>query len=203
MRCCRTKRRHVIVKPMQRILITILAGMSIALTGCATLSRDECKSGDWHKIGMQDGSDGRTEDKFKQHAKACELDRSEVSKAAYLEARVKGLELYCTQVRGYREGSLGQKYLGVCPSQTASQFLSGFEFGKRINQTEVRLSDTANSIYSVSQKLQRPSASEADRAALLREQTRLRGEEERLQGELKKLRSQGDALVAASRKKKN
>jgi len=201
MRCCRTKRRHVIVKPMQRILITILAGMSIALTGCATLSRDECKSGDWHKIGMQDGSDGRTEDRFKKHAKACELDRSDVSRTAYMEARQQGLAKYCTHVRGYREGSLGQKYYGVCPPQTASQFLTGFEFGQRINQTEIRLSDTANGIYSVSQKLLQPTIPEADRAALLREQTRLRGEEARLQGELEKLRNQADTLVSASRKK--
>ncbi len=179
----------------------MLAGISTALSGCATLSRDECQSGDWHKIGMQDGSDGRTEDRFKTHAKACELDRSVVSKAAYLEARQKGLELYCTQVRGYREGSLGQKYLGVCPAHTASQFLTGFEFGRSINQIEIRLSDTANGIYSVSQKLQLLSTSEADRADLLREQARLQGEEERLKGELQKQRAKADTLVATSRKK--
>jgi hypothetical protein len=186
---------------MYRILIILMAGISIALSGCATLSRDECQSGDWHKIGIQDGSDGRTEDRFKTHAKACELDRSDVSRAAYMEARQKGLEIYCTQVRGYREGSLGQKYLGVCPVQSATQFLTGFEFGKRIHQTEIRLSDTANGIYSVSQKLQLPSESESDRAALLREQTRLHGEEERLKGELEKLRSQADTLVLSSKKK--
>ncbi len=186
---------------MHRILLIILAGISAALSGCATLSRDECQSGDWHKIGIQDGSDGRTEDRFKTHAKACELDRSEVSKTAYLEARQKGLEIYCTQVRGYREGSLGQKYLGVCPPQTASQFLTGFEFGRRINQTEIQLSDTANGIYSVSQKLLLPSTSDSDRAELLREQARLQGEEVRLKGELQKLRSQADSLVLSSRKK--
>ena len=175
--------------------------MSLALTGCATLSRDECKSGDWYKIGLQDGSDGRTEERFKKHGKACDLDRSEASRTAYMEAREKGLAIYCTKVRGYREGALGQKYHGVCSPQTASAFLSGFEFGSRIHQTEVRLSDTANDIYSVSQRLQQPSLSDADRVTLLQEQNRLQGEEDRIKEELKKLRSQADAMTSAARKK--
>lgn len=202
MRCCRTPRRHVIFRPMHHIHRTLLVGISIALTGCATLSRDECKSGDWHKIGVQDGSDGRTEDRFKKHGKACELDRSEVSKAAYMAGREKGLAIYCTRVRGYREGALGQKYLGVCSPQTAVQFLSGFEFGRRIYQTEIRLSDTANEFFSVNQKLQQPSLSNADRASLLQEQKRIQAEQGRLKEELKKQRSQADVLVSAARKKK-
>ena len=158
--------------PMLRILITLMAGLSIALTGCATLSREECNSGDWHKIGLQDGSDGRLEDRFGKHAKACELDRSEVSKAAYMEAREKGLAIYCTKLRGYR-----------------------------IYLTEVKLSDSANAFFAVSQKLQQPSLSDADRVPLLQEQTRLQAEEGRLKEELKNLRSQADALAAAARKK--
>lgn len=200
LRYCRTLHLHAIFMPMLRILIILMAGLSIALTGCATLSREECNSGDWHKIGLQDGSDGRTEDRFGKHAKACELDRSEVSKAAYLEAREKGLAIYCTKLRGYREGALGQKYLGVCSPQTSSQFLSGYEFGRSIYLTEVKLSDTANAFFAVSQKLQQPSLSDADRVPLLQEQTRLQAEEGRLKEELNNLRSQADALVAVARK---
>ena len=199
---CREQHHHAIVMPMHRILIILLAGMSIALSGCATLSRDECKSGDWHKIGVQDGNDGRLPERFKQHGKACELDRSEASKAAYTAGREKGLAIYCTQVRGYREGALGQKYLGACPAQSAGQFLSGYEFGKRIYQTERRSSDVANEIFAVSQKLQSPKLPNAEREPLLQEQSRLQTEDVRLKKELEQLRTQADTLVAAARKKK-
>lgn len=201
MRNCSTQLHHTIVKAMLRILIPSFIGLSIALTGCATLTRDECKSGDWHKIGLNDGNDGRTESRFKQHGKACELDRSEVSKAAYMAGREKGLANYCTKVRGYREGALGQKYYDVCKGASGVQFLSGFEFGKRIHKTESRSSDVANEIHAVSQKLQQPSLTDAQRTPLLQQQRELQTEDGRIKEELKSLRTQADALVSSSRKK--
>lgn len=186
---------------MLRILIPFLTGLSIALSGCATLSRDECKSGDWHKIGLNDGNDGRTESRFKQHGKACELDRSEVSKAAYMAGREKGLANYCTKVRGYREGALGQKYYDVCKGPSGVQFSSGFEFGKRIHNTEKRSSDVANEIHAISQNLQQPSVTAEQRISLQQKQLELQAEDARIKDELEKLRTQADALVASSRKK--
>jgi hypothetical protein len=119
-----------------------------------------------------------------------------------MAGREKGLAIYCTQVRGYREGALGQKYLGACPAQSAGQFLSGYEFGKRIYQTERRSSDVANEIFAVSQKLQSPKLPNAQREPLLQEQSRLQAEDIRLKKVLEQLRSQADTLVAAARKKK-
>ena len=175
--------------------------MSVALAGCTTLSRDACLSGDWHKIGFQDGNDGRTVDRFNDHVKACKLDNSEASRLVYLEGRQKGLAVYCTTVRGYREGALGQKYYGACPPEKASNFLKGYELGRRIHQAEARSSDITDAVLSTSQKLQQSSLAEAERVALLQEQSRLREEDVRLKDELKRLRAEADALVAAARKK--
>ena len=43
----------------------------LGLSGCATMSAEECATGDWHMIGFEDGSMGYTVDRLGQHRKAC------------------------------------------------------------------------------------------------------------------------------------
>lgn len=186
---------------MFRSFTTLLLGVSIGLAGCTTLSRDECAGGDWHKIGFQDGNDGQPLDRFNRHVKACGRDGAPPNRALYLEGRQQGIAAYCTAVRGYREGALGQTYHGVCPSATATAFLNGFNLGRRIHQTEALASDIVDAELAVSRKLQQPSMSEAERTGLFQEQNRLKAEEARLAAELNDLRAQADALVAAARRK--
>lgn len=187
---------------MVRIPISILSILAIGLTGCATLSTDECATGDWHKIGIQDGSDGRTVDRFVKHSKACKLDNSDASRALYASGREKGLTKYCTTVRGYREGALGQIYYGVCPSGSSAQFMRGYELGQRIYKAEAQSSTTLDNYHAVTQKLLR-AGSETERAELRREQARLESENARLKSEIQALRSQADKMVSSARKQKN
>lgn len=179
-----------------------MIGLSLALSGCATYTTDACSSGDWNKIGLQDGRDGRTEDRFNQHGKACTLDRSEESRALYLAGRQKGLGIYCTTERGYREGALGQKYYGVCPPETARFFSTGYQLGNNIHQLESQLSDVNNAYFAVSRKLESSALPEAQRSGLQQEQARLQGDEARLKAELKQLRDKADAMVREARAKK-
>lgn len=177
-------------------------GLILALSGCATYSTDECSSGDWNKIGLQDGRDGRTENRFTQHGKACSLDRSEESRARYMAGRQKGLAIYCTAVRGYREAALGQKYYGVCPPETARLFTVGYQIGNRIHKLESQISDANDAYFAVSRKLQNNTLSEGQRLELQREQTQHQGEEARLRAERKQLSDKADSMVRAARSKK-
>ena len=42
-----------------------------ALSGCASMSSEECANSDWHSIGYEDGSRGYTTEKFSGRRKAC------------------------------------------------------------------------------------------------------------------------------------
>jgi len=179
-----------------------MIALALALSGCATYTTDECASGDWNKIGLQDGRDGRTADRFNRHGKACSLDRSEKSRALYMAGRNKGLALYCTSERGYREAALGQKYYGVCPPETARLFSTGFQLGGRIHQVETQISAANDAYFEVSKKLENSALPEAQRSAVQREQARLQSEETRLREELAQLTERADAMVRASRSKK-
>ncbi|GBE44227.1 hypothetical protein BMS3Bbin10_02318 [bacterium BMS3Bbin10] len=176
-----------------------MIGLSAALSACTTLSREECSSGDWRKIGVQDGSDGRPAERFNRHVKACGREGTAPDRELYLAGRQKGLATYCTSVRGYREGALGQKYYGVCPPQSEGQFQTGFKLGDSIYRLEAQISDMNDAFFAASQGLQNKSISDSERTRLSQEQTRLQAEEVRLNEELKRLRAQADALVAAAR----
>lgn len=171
---------------MKKILPVLLLCVTTGLTGCATYSREECSSGDWNKIGQRDGEDGRPADKFSQHVKACGLDRSEASRAAYMAGRATGLASFCTPARGYREGALGQPDPGTCPANLEAQFQSGYRLGRRIYEAESRQSDIADALRA---------------ASTPQEMQRLAAEETKIKQELATLRSLGDAFVRNARKK--
>lgn len=171
---------------MTRMKPLILLCLAATLSGCATYSREECDSGNWDRIGIKDGEDGRLPDKFKQHAKACKLERSEANQSIYLAGRAKGLASYCTSARGYREGALGQTYLGTCPANLEAEFQKGYKTGKRMQEAESRQSDIADALRA---------------ASTPQEMQRLAAEDAKIKQEIQTLRAQGDELVRNSRKK--
>jgi len=171
---------------MLKLTPAILLCLVMALSGCATYSREECDSGNWDKIGVQDGRDGQSPEKFTQHVKACKLDRSETSRATYMAGRTKGLASFCTSARGYREGALGQRYLGTCPASLEPQFQSGYRLGKSMHDAETRQSNIADALRA---------------ANTPQEMQRLAAEDAKVKKEIQTLRSQGDDMVNNSRKK--
>lgn len=184
---CRLQETHDIVPAMIRITVILPLCLALLSAGCATYSKEECSSGDWEKIGQRDGEDGRSPDKFDLHVKACKLDRSAASRAAYMAGREKGLANYCTGARGYREGVLGQQYLGACPSTLEPQFQKGYKLGRKIYTAESRQSDLADAIRAA------PSAEQKQR---------LEAENAKLRKDIEALRAQGDTLILAARKKR-
>lgn len=199
--CCARRPRGIVIRMVPNPIL-VLSVLAIGLTGCATLSTDQCSVGDWQKIGVQDGNDGRLPNRFTRHVRACKLDSSDASRALYESGRQKGLSTYCTSVRGYREGALGQIYNGVCSGEAEAQFKQGYDLGQQIHQAETKSSNTLDSYQVVTRKLL-SAESESERAKLLQEQTRLESENARLKREIQTLRSQADALVSSSRKQKN
>ncbi len=184
---------------MFRYTSILMIGLPLALSACTTLSREECSSGDWRKIGVQDGNDGRPAERFDRHVKACGRAGTAPDREQYLAGRQKGLATYCTSVRGYREGALGQKYYNVCPAQAEGQFQTGFRLGGRIYQLERQISDVSDAFFASSQGLKNKTISASERARLSQEQARLQADEARLNEELNRLRTQADAMVAAAR----
>jgi hypothetical protein len=102
------------------ILVLILGG------GCATLSKQECLTGNWYGIGYQDGTKGHGHIRLLNHKKACAEYRVLPDEIAYHRGLDEGLAVYCTEQNGYGMGSDVDKYKGACPPELERMFLQGY-----------------------------------------------------------------------------
>lgn len=109
-------------------LIILLAGLS----GCATMSGDECATSDWAAIGYEDGARGYTSDRLSQHRKACAKHGVTPDFAAYQNGREQGLVEYCQPGRGFQVGSNGGSYNGVCSANLEGDFLDAYNAGRHL-----------------------------------------------------------------------
>lgn len=114
-----------------------LAGiLSIAvifgLSGCASMSADECTMSDWRTIGFEDGAQGYTADRLGNHRKACAKHGVAPDFEAYQAGRSEGLRQYCQPSRGFNVGAGGGRYNGVCPGDMEPDFVDAFNTGHQL-----------------------------------------------------------------------
>jgi hypothetical protein len=99
------------------------------LSGCATMSGDECVTSDWYAIGFEDGSRGYTSDQLGNHRKACAKHGVTPDFEAYQAGRNEGLVEFCQPARGFSLGSNGGQYRGVCSAHNEARFLDAYNSG--------------------------------------------------------------------------
>ncbi len=112
---------------MNRSLIKLLAALALlgTLSGCASISKNECLSADWEDVGVRDGANGRPEEYLIQHAKACSKVSVVPDRGAWQHGRERGLERYCVVRNAYQSGEYG----------------NGFDVGQCVNFDQERLTD--------------------------------------------------------------
>lgn len=101
------------------------------LSGCATMSKNECINADWHSIGFTDGSRGVHYNNLNKHRQSCVKHEIIPDDNAYHEGWDQGIRSYCTADNGYRAGKAGRAYPNICPQDVEANFLSGWEQGIR------------------------------------------------------------------------
>lgn len=100
------------------------------LSGCASLSKEECNNADWFLIGFEDGSRGKALSTVGEHRKACARVNITPDFARYESGHQKGATHYCTLENGFALGEAGGAYNGVCIKTTEARFLKGYHAGK-------------------------------------------------------------------------
>jgi hypothetical protein len=123
----------------------VAAGAVAALAaGCASLSEDQCRQGDWAGIGQADGYAGYAMTRLQDHVEACGKLGITPNAAAYSRGRQTGLRGYCTSSRGFSEGRAGNSYAGVCPPELAPAFMAAYNDGRIVNAAVTRRNTAAN-----------------------------------------------------------
>ncbi len=122
---------------MKKLAIASL--LSIGLANCATMSKDDCLTADWERVGYQDGTRGHTASRVESHAKACSKHGISPDLDLYRKGRAEGLKEYCRPDNGFREGLAGRDYRGVCPEDMRDDFLYAWQDGQTVYKARRRV----------------------------------------------------------------
>ncbi|MDA0992863.1 MAG: DUF2799 domain-containing protein [Proteobacteria bacterium] len=156
-------------RPAAILSIVIMLGVS----GCASMSADECSMSDWRTIGFEDGAQGYTADRLGDHRKACAKHGVAPDFEAYQAGRNEGLRQFCQPSRGYNLGTAGGRYNGVCPSDLEPDFVDAFNTGHTLYNLRASVNSASYQISAKKAELDRAEKriTEAELGLISRETT--------------------------------
>ena len=126
----------------------------LVLSGCASMSADECVMSDWHTVGFEDGSKGYTMDRLGQHRKACAKHGVAPDLRAYQSGRDEGLYQFCQPSRGFNLGAGGGQYNGVCGDHSEPQFLDAYRSGYHLYNLRTNVNSATYQINARTQEIE-------------------------------------------------
>jgi uncharacterized small protein (DUF1192 family) len=126
-----------------------------ALSGCASMSSEECANSDWVAVGYEDGSRGYTSDRFGNHRKACAKHGIPADFQAYQQGRAEGLVEFCQPSRGYNLGVNGGTYHGVCDVAMEEDFLDAYRVGHQLYSLRANVNGASSRIHTREAELKR------------------------------------------------
>jgi len=127
--------------------LAMIAAVLLTLSGCASMSSEECIASDWSAIGYEDGARGYTSERFSTHRKACAKHGVTADFGAYQGGREQGLVEYCQPGRGFSVGVNGGSYSGVCDANLEADFLDAYNAGHRLYALRSEVNRANSSIY--------------------------------------------------------
>jgi hypothetical protein len=131
----------------------VLALVTAVLGGCAAMNKQECLVGDWHTVGFEDGAKGVNVTRIADYRKACAKYSVAPDLDSYRGGYELGLQTYCQESNGFRIGSSGGRYQGVCPAALEQQYLQGYRPGRQLFDMRVAVDRTAGQLAATRNEL--------------------------------------------------
>jgi len=128
---------------------------TLVMSGCASMSSEECALSDWSAVGYEDGSRGYTTERFSSRRKACAKHGVTADFRAYQEGRDEGLVEFCQPSRGYNLGVNGGTYNGVCDVALEEEFLDAYRVGNQLYGLRANVNSANSRIASRERELDR------------------------------------------------
>ena len=132
---------------MKKSMMILVAIATLGVSGCATMSSDECLTSDWQAIGYEDGSRGYTADRLGNHRKACAKHGVTPDFQAYQTGHEQGLNNFCQPSRGFNLGVNGGSYNGVCANHREHAFVDAYNAGHHLYRLRSDVNSANNSIH--------------------------------------------------------
>jgi len=154
------------------------------LAGCATLSREECLSGNWYELGVRDGQTGEPLSLLQRHREACQSHGIWIDPERYRQGRERGLQYYCTFENALYSGLQGHTYYGVCPPDIEPWFRRHHAIAYEVYRARSDLESVDQELSSKENTLLEKELSDQQRVKLRQEIHDLDRKRERLRDDL-------------------
>ncbi len=133
---------------MKRALLPLT--LITLLSGCASMSPEECKTADWYNVGYQNGLNGNPPSIINSYTEDCNEAGVTPNRAQWKEGFDKGTIIYCSPDNGYTVGCEGREYYGVCSNK---QFLENYQLGRQEYQRQQRIQQIDTEISVIDNQL--------------------------------------------------
>jgi hypothetical protein len=98
------------------------------IAGCASISEEECRKGNWEAFGYRDAMRGTYEPKTNDYRKDCSEYGVSVKGVEYMKGFESGLKDYCTFNRGLEMGVAGKNAHKYC-EEVSPDFKKAYQKG--------------------------------------------------------------------------
>jgi hypothetical protein len=162
-----------------------LAGLTatvLLVSGCATMSAEECMVADWYGLGQSDARAGRTSSYLANRAGDCAEAGYPADTEAWHQGFADGLGWFCTIDNGFRFGLEGQRYQQSCPPELEGDFSDGYELGLAIHSARGRVSELQRQYDAATRELRKLERADRPDRELIADQ---RDERDRLHDRLR------------------
>lgn len=112
---------------MKLFLIYILIFL---LTGCSSLSKEDCSNKNWFNLGKSDAISGEVEPKIDDYRRDCSEYGLQIRSMDYLKGYEVGLKKYCTYHNGLSRGEDGEDSHSLC-EEANPEYKKGYLTGLR------------------------------------------------------------------------
>lgn len=132
---------------MRRILATAFLLVLGACSSSKTfMSEAECQTAEWRAIGYEDGAQGLGPTVFGKRRKACAEHGVTAKFEAYLSGHEEGQAYFCRPENGYRIGSKGYRYNGICPPHLEGPFMDAYTDGFGLYERRIARDNSAREL---------------------------------------------------------
>ena len=145
-----------------RILTFLALALCLWLTGCTTMTPNECKAANWGEVGLRDGLAGAALSVLNDRVKDCAEAQVPVDTPRYLQGRDQGLLRYCRIENAVPLGLNGKSYDGVCPAGMDGEFRRRFKVGRDVHLARTELRSLDSRLSAAEERL-RSAANDDDR----------------------------------------
>lgn len=152
--------------PMLLLPLALLLGLS----GCESMSEDQCRKADWLERGRSDGREGESEARIEAHRKACAKAGIAPDERRWRQGWAEGVRSFCVPREAWRHGLAGRSYSGACRDFDEAVWMRWYRAGKDAHATRSERDAKKREIDKAEEQLKK--AEKEDERKALREKIR-------------------------------